>query len=144
MWLKALLCDLGITVWKWIQVNFTFFLVIKSHQKDICNENLSSTCSKKFLGIKIDNKLSFEEHIEGLRKKASEKFSAVARISSLMESAKLRALRAHVSTCLACLRAHVPACLACLPAHVPTCLMCLRAHVITCLACFSYLRAHVL
>ena len=51
---------------------------------DICNESLSSTCTEKFLGIKIDNKLAFEEHVEGLCKKASQKFSAVARISYLM------------------------------------------------------------
>ena len=56
----------------------------KSHQVDICNENLSSTCSEKFLGIKIDNKLTFGEHVEGLCKKASHNLSAVARISSLM------------------------------------------------------------
>ena len=51
---------------------------------DICNEKLSSTCSEKFFGIKIDNKLTLEEHVEGLCKKASQKVSAVARISSLM------------------------------------------------------------
>ena len=56
----------------------------KSHQVDICNKKLSSTCSEKFLGIKIDNKLTFEEHVEVLCKKASQKVSAVARISSLM------------------------------------------------------------
>ena len=50
---------------------------------DICNEKLSSTCSEKFFGIKIDNKLTLEEHVEGLCKKASQKVSAVARISSL-------------------------------------------------------------
>ena len=53
-------------------------------QVDICGEKLSSTCSEKLLGIKIDNKLTFEEHVEGLCKKASQKVSAVARISSLM------------------------------------------------------------
>ena len=43
----------------------------KIHQVDICNEKLSSTCGENFWGITIDNKLSFEEHIEGLCKKAS-------------------------------------------------------------------------
>ena len=43
----------------------------KIHQVDICNAKLSSTCSEKFLGITIDNELTFEEHIEGLCKKAS-------------------------------------------------------------------------
>ena len=61
-------------------------------------------------------------------------------ITVLIESAKLRTLRAHVPACLACLRAHVPTCLACLRAHVPTCFACLPDHVSTCLAC---LRAHV-
>ena len=56
----------------------------KSHQVSICNEKFSSTCSKRFLGIKINNKLTFEEHVEGLCKKTSQKVSAVARISSLM------------------------------------------------------------
>ena len=58
--------------------------MIKSHHVDICNEKLSSTCSEKFFGIKIDNKLTLEEYVEGLCKKASQKVSAVARISSLM------------------------------------------------------------
>ena len=35
------------------------------------------------------------------------------------ESAKLRALRAHVPTCLACLRAQVPCVLSCSRANVP-------------------------
>ena len=52
---------------------------------DICNEKLSNTCSENFFGIKIDNKLTLEEHIEGLCKQASQKVSAVARISSLMK-----------------------------------------------------------
>ena len=32
----------------------------KNHYVDICNEKLSSTCSEKILGIKTDNKLTFE------------------------------------------------------------------------------------
>ena len=43
-----------------------------------------------------------------------------------IESAKLRALRAYMPTCLAYLRVHVPTCVACLRAHVPMCLACLR------------------
>ena len=56
----------------------------KIHQVDICNQKLSSTYSEKLLGIKIDNKLTFEEHAEGLCKKANQKVSALAKISFLM------------------------------------------------------------
>ena len=40
--------------------------------------------SKKFWGIKNDKKLTFEEHVEGLCKKTSQKVSAKATISFLM------------------------------------------------------------
>ena len=71
---------------------------------DICNEKLSSTCSEKFFGIKIDNKLTLEEHVEGLCKKASQKVSAVARISSLMRFEQRKRIvnlfiRSHFSYC---------------------------------------------
>ena len=45
----------------------------KSHQVDVCNNKFSSTYNEKFLGIKIDNKLTFEEHVEGLCKKPVKK-----------------------------------------------------------------------
>ena len=51
---------------------------------DICNETLSGTCSEKFLAIKIDNKLTLEEHVEGLCRKASQKVGAVAKMSSFI------------------------------------------------------------
>ena len=38
----------------------------KSHHVDICNEKLSSTCRETFFEIKIDNKLTLEEHVEGV------------------------------------------------------------------------------
>ena len=73
------------TVWKWIQIYFTFFLVIKKVIKWIfVIRSLQVHAVKKFLEIKVDNKFTFEEHIEGLCKKASQKVSAVARISFLM------------------------------------------------------------
>ena len=51
---------------------------------DICNEKLSSTCSENLFGIKIDNKLTFQEHVEELCIKASQKVSVLGRISSVM------------------------------------------------------------
>ena len=88
VWRKVLLCGFGTTVWKWIQINFTFFLVIKRHHVDIWNEKLSSMCSENFFEVKIVNKLTLEEHVEGLCKKAIQKVSAVARIWSLMRFEK--------------------------------------------------------
>ena len=44
-----------------------FFSVIKrSYQLDICNEKLSSASSETLLGMKLDNKLTFEEQVERL------------------------------------------------------------------------------
>ena len=59
----------GITVWKWIR----WIFVIRSFR-----------VVKRFLGKKIGNKLTFEEHVEGLCRNARQKISAVARISSLI------------------------------------------------------------
>ena len=42
----------------------------KFHQVDICSKKLSRTCNEKLLGIKIANKITFEEHVEGLCKKS--------------------------------------------------------------------------
>ena len=47
------------------------------------NEKLSITCSEKFFRIKVVNNLTLEGHVEGLYKKATQKVSAVAIISSL-------------------------------------------------------------
>ena len=54
---------------------------------DVCNKKLSSTCTEKLSRIKIDNKLTFEEHVEGLckSKKTRQDVGALARISSLMK-----------------------------------------------------------
>ena len=64
---------------------FLFLLSNKKiRQVDICNENLPNTCCEKLLGIKIDNKLTFEKRLGELCIKASQKVSALARVSSLM------------------------------------------------------------
>ena len=59
-------------------------MIKKSHQVDIGNVKFSSMFSEKLLVIKINNKLTFEEQVEGVCKKASQKVSTVSRISSLM------------------------------------------------------------
>ena len=47
---------------------------------DVCNEKIENSC-EKLLGIKIDTKLKFEEHVERMCKKANQKINAVPRIS---------------------------------------------------------------
>ena len=46
------------------------------------NETISSSKSKKLLGIKIDSHLNFKEHIESLCKKASQITNALSRLAS--------------------------------------------------------------
>ena len=46
----------------------------------------------KLLGIKIDSKLRFDDHVSSLCKKASQKLHALARISTYMSSRKLKIL----------------------------------------------------
>ena len=46
----------------------------------------------KLLGIIIDNKLTFEDHISNLCKKVSNKLYALSRISHLLDQEKLRIL----------------------------------------------------
>ena len=45
------------------------------------NENISCSSSVELLGIKIDDKLSFNEHVSKLCKKGNQKLHALARIS---------------------------------------------------------------
>ena len=60
------------------------------------------------------------------------------------ESAKLRALRAHVPTCLACLRSNVPCVLTSSRAYVPCMLTCSRAYVPCVLTCSRAYMPYVL
>ena len=55
--------------------------------------DIKSSSSKKLLGVIIDNKLTFNEHVSKLCKKASNKLHALARISKYMTKDKLRTIR---------------------------------------------------
>ena len=59
---------------------------------NIGNYEVKSSSSVKLLGITIDNKLNFNEHISKLCKKASAKLHALARVSAYMSTNKLRLL----------------------------------------------------
>ena len=52
------------------------------------NQILNSKC-EKLLGVTIDNKLTFDEHVSGLCKKASQKLHALARVANYMSTKKL-------------------------------------------------------
>ena len=47
---------------------------------------------EKLLGVKIDKKLSFENHVSSLCKKASQKLHALARVVNFMDLAKHKSL----------------------------------------------------
>ena len=51
----------------------------------IRKETITSTNCVKLLGVNIDNKLTFDEHVDSLCKKASQKFNALARLLSSMK-----------------------------------------------------------
>ena len=48
--------------------------------------------SEKLLGITIDSKLSFDEHVSSLCKKASQKLHALARVAHYLDIPKQRAI----------------------------------------------------
>ena len=58
----------------------------------IGNETIMSSESVKLLGIHIDNKLTFNEHVQKLCKKVSLKLHAFSRISQYMSTDKLRVI----------------------------------------------------
>ena len=69
-------------------------LIISKRSKDVFinieEEGIECSSSVKLLGITIDNKLNFDEHVNKLCKKASQKIHALARISNFMSQEKLR------------------------------------------------------
>ena len=56
------------------------------------SETITNSKSEKLLGITIDHKLKFNEHVNNLCKKANQKLHALARISNYMSKDKLRSI----------------------------------------------------
>ena len=66
-------------------------LVISNNEKvpmKIDNIELENTSSEKLLGIIIDSKLNFKEHLERIMKKASWKVNVLSRITPYMNLTK--------------------------------------------------------
>ena len=57
---------------------------------NIGNENITCSSSVDLLGIKIDDKLNFNEHVSKLCKKGNQKLHALARISKYLSKDKLK------------------------------------------------------
>ena len=58
----------------------------------IAKVSIKSSSSKKLLGVTIDNKLTFDSHVEGICQKGSRKLNALARLVNYMDLPKRRIL----------------------------------------------------
>ena len=56
----------------------------------IGNINIENSACEKLLGVKVDNKLNFNEHLDRIIKKASRKVSTLSRIFPFMDLTKSR------------------------------------------------------
>ena len=86
---------------KWFKVNEMksntdkCHLIIVNNQDNnikIGNDIITSKISVKLLGVMIDNKLNFNEHVDNICKKANNKLHALARIAKYLNPDKLRIL----------------------------------------------------
>ena len=69
-------------------------LTSSSDKVSICvdNYNIKSSKCEKLLGIKIDNKLNFNTHVDEICKKAGQKLNALSRVTPYMDLSKRRIL----------------------------------------------------
>ena len=78
-----------------ININKCPFLAITNYtvKIKIGNFDITNSKSEKVLGVKFDHKLSFDDHISELCKKASRKIYALSRVASYINISKRRILR---------------------------------------------------
>ena len=87
---------------KWFHDNYfkvnddKYHLLVRNHDEDISlmigKELIKGSKSVKLLGITIDNKLNFNEHVTKVCDKASQKLHILARVATYMNTDKLRIL----------------------------------------------------
>ena len=67
-------------------------IIVNNQDNDIKigNDVITSGNSVKLLGVTIDNKLNFNEHVDNICKKANNKLQALARIAKYLSPDKLR------------------------------------------------------
>ena len=98
----------AVLLFEWFKNNYLKANSDKSHlicstneivQANINSDIICASKSEKLLGVTIDCNLSFEEHVKKLCNKASQKLSALARISSYMcTKQKRRILKAFITS----------------------------------------------
>ena len=75
-----------------MKANTDKFHLITSNQRcmnlKIGNINIENSTCEKLLGVNVDNKLHFNEHLDGIIEKPSRKVSALSRIFPLMDLTK--------------------------------------------------------
>ena len=73
-----------------------FHLILNVNRNDIFIEiqqfKILNSNAQKLLGIKVDNKLSFDDHVRDLCNKASQKLHALAGIAHYMQTFKKRTI----------------------------------------------------
>ena len=97
--LKNLETDTSILV-KWFKDNYfklnpnKCHLLVTNHTNDVSvtvdGETIKGSHTVKLLGINVDNKLNFNDHVSKLCNKVSQKIHALSRISPYMSTEKLR------------------------------------------------------
>ena len=66
-------------------------VILSTHEDmhvEIDTSHIKNSCSEKFLGVKVDSDLNYEEHIRSICKKASAKLNALARVSPYNDEKK--------------------------------------------------------
>ena len=94
---------------KWFKANYLKLnpdkckLLVSKFDKDVSliinEEVIECSESVKLLGVTIDNRLNFKEHISKLCKKVSSKLHALARVSSYIDQDKSRFIESQFSYC---------------------------------------------
>ena len=91
-----------LTILKWFHNNYftanddKCHLLITNHSDEISlqvgKELIKGSKSVKLLGITVDNKLNFNEHVSNVCDKVSQKLHILARVAAFINTAKLRIL----------------------------------------------------
>ena len=84
---------MAIIIWKPVQVNVTYYLVLKNPEVvSIDGIQITSSTAETLLGINIDLDLNFENHLSTICTKVSREINALERIANYLFLEKRRIL----------------------------------------------------